>query len=175
MKIADMLLPELDHEAAVTRRLLERVPEGRAGWTPHLRSRTLADLCLHLATLPAWALIVMRQTAFDLSPPDGVPFPRVAFESHAATLSVFDEHVGRARAEIVPASDPELLVTWTLLDAGRPMFTLPRVAALRSFVLNHMIHHRGQLSVYLRLCDVALPPIYGPTGDTAGAGSIREE
>jgi uncharacterized damage-inducible protein DinB len=168
MKIADMLLPELDHEAAVTRLLIEGAPERRASWTPHPRARTLGELCLHLAQLPLWGVRVMQQTTFDLTPPEGTdPFPRPGFVSQQATLATFDEHVTQARALIADASDPEFLVPWILKDAGHVVFTMPRLAVLRSLVLSHLVHHRGQLTVYLRLCDVALPPIYGPTADSA--------
>ncbi len=167
MRIGDMLLPDFDHEMAVTRTLMERAPESRLQWTPHPRSWTLAELCVHLAQLPLWGVMVIRQTAFDLHPVDGTPLPRPRFESHAATLRTFDEHVAQARHEINGAADEVLLARWTLQDAGRTVFTMPRLSVIRSFVLSHMIHHRGQLSVYLRLCDVPLPAIYGPTADSA--------
>jgi uncharacterized damage-inducible protein DinB len=165
VQIADMLLPEFDHESAVTRLLIERAPESRLSWTPHLKSRTLGDLCLHLAQLPRWAIIVMQEAAFDLNPVDAPPHPPPRFESQAATLRIFDDHVTQGRQALAGAAEAEFLARWTLREAGRTVFTMPRVSVVRSFVLNHMIHHRGQLSVYLRLCDVPLPPIYGPTAD----------
>jgi uncharacterized damage-inducible protein DinB len=167
MTIADMLLPELDHEAAVTRLLIERAPVERLSWTPHPKSWALGDLCRHLAWLPFWAVTVMQEPTFDLHPVDGTTVPRPQLDTHSAILQGFDEHVARARGAIARASDPEFLVRWTLLDAGHAVFTMPRVAVLRSLVFSHMIHHRGQLSVYLRLCDVPLPPIYGPTADSS--------
>lgn len=172
MKIAEMLLPEFDHETGVTRLLIQGAPESRVSWTPHPKARTLGELCLHLAQLPLWGVRVMQLTTFDLTPPDGTdPFPRSPFVSPQATLATFDEQAARARAAIASASDPEFLVPWILKDGGHVVFTMPRLAVLRSLVLSHMVHHRGQLSVYLRLCDVALPPIYGPTADTiAGVG-----
>ena len=171
MKIAEMLLPEFDHETAVTRLLIQTAPEPRMSWGPHPRARTLGELCLHLASLPLWGVRVMQLTTFDLTPPDGIdPFPRHSFASKQATIAAFDDHAAQARAVIADASDPEFLVPWILKDAGHVVFTMPRLAVLRSLVLSHMVHHRGQLTVYLRLCDVALPPIYGPSADTAGAG-----
>ena len=168
MKIAEMLLPEFDHETAVTRLLVQGAPESRVSWTPHPRARTLGELCLHLAQLPRWGVRVMQLTTFDLTPPDGTdPFPGPSFVSQQATLATLDEHVAQARAVIAGASDPEFLVAWSLKDAGHVVFTMPRLAVLRSLVLSHMVHHRGQLSVYLRLCDVTVPPIYGPTADSA--------
>ncbi len=169
MQISDMVLPEFDHETAVTRLLIERAPESRLSWAPHPRSRTLGDLCLHLAELPLWGVTVMQQTAYDLSPPDALearPQPRP--EPQGAALQRFDEHVGQARAAITGATDADFLARWTLQQAGRTLFTMPRVSVFRSLVLGHLIHHRGQLSVYLRLCDVQLPVIYGPTADTPG-------
>ena len=162
-----MLLPDFDHEMAVTRTLMERAPESRLQWTPHPRSWTLAELCVHLAHLPLWGVMVIRQSAFDLHPVDGTPLPRPRFESHAATLRTFDEHVAQARHDISGAADR---CCWPGGPCRMPdarSFTMPRLSVIRSFVLSHMIHHRGQLSVYLRLCEVPLPAIYGPTADSA--------
>jgi uncharacterized damage-inducible protein DinB len=168
VQILDMVLPEFDRETSVTRLLIERAPESRLSWAPHPRSRTLGGLCLHLAELPRWAVTVMQQTAYDLNPLEGGARPQTQFESQRATLQRFDEHVVEARAAITGASDADFLARWTLQQAGRTLFTMPRVAVLRSLVLGHLIHHRGQLSVYLRLCDVSLPPVYGPTADNPG-------
>jgi uncharacterized damage-inducible protein DinB len=167
VQIADMVLPEFDHETAVTRLLIQRAQESRFSWAPHPRSRTLGNLCLHLAELPLWGVTVMQQTAYDLTPPDVEARPQPQPESQRATLQQFDEHVRQARAAITGASDADFLARWTLQQAGRTLFTMPRVSVLRSLVLGHLIHHRGQLSVYLRLCDVPLPAIYGPTADTS--------
>lgn len=166
MTIAGSLLPEFDREMAVTRQLLERVPEGKAGWKPHQKSFSLGDLSLHLATLPTWALSTLEQTEFDINPPGGSGFTPPKYESVAATLKAFDENAKATRAAIAGASDGEMMVSWTFKNAGQTVFSMPRVAVLRSFVMNHLIHHRGQLSVYLRLQDVPLPPIYGPTADS---------
>ena len=165
MQIADMVLPEFDHETAVARLLMERAPEPRLSWAPHPKSRTLGALCLHLAELPLWGVTVMRQTAYDLNPPDAAPRPQAGSESPLAAIQRFDDHVRQARGAISGASDADFLARWTLQQAGRTLFTMPRVSALRSLVLGHLIHHRGQLSVYLRLCEVPLPAIYGPTAD----------
>jgi uncharacterized damage-inducible protein DinB len=110
----------------------------------------------------------MQQTAYDLGPPGMEDLPKPPPESHGPTLQRFDEHVAQARAAIVAATDADLLTRWTLQQAGRTLFTMPRVSVLRTLVLGHLIHHRGQLSVYLRLCDVPLPAIYGPTADNRG-------
>lgn len=165
MTIQEMLLPEFDREMGLTRQILERVPEGKDSWKPHQKSFAMGDLSLHLATLPMWVVSTMKQTELDLNPPGGPGFTPPKYESVAATLRSFDEIVKAARAAIAGASDGELMVVWTLKGGGHSIFSMPRVAVLRSFVFNHMIHHRAQLGVYLRLNDVPLPPMYGPTAD----------
>lgn len=165
MPIAESLLPDFDHEMATTRALLELVPAERAAWKPHVKSMSLGDLAMHVARIPGWAQTVMTGTEFDTSPPDIPREAPPAFQSVGHLLKGFDEVVASARAKLAAATDGELMVQWTLKNAGRTVFHTPRVAVLRSFILNHIIHHRGQLSVYLRLCDVPLPAIYGPTAD----------
>jgi uncharacterized damage-inducible protein DinB len=164
MAMKDALLAEYDHEMATTRRLLERVPESALGWKPHDKSMTLGQLSGHIANIPYWGSAILDGTYFDLAAagPDarpGVP------ENVAAVLSDFDAKAGKARSSLAVASDPEMAVPWSLKKADFVIFTMPRASALRSFVMNHIIHHRGQLSVYLRLQDVPLPSIYGPTAD----------
>jgi uncharacterized damage-inducible protein DinB len=110
-------------------------------------------------------LHTLRRDELDLAPPGGPEFTPPRFESPAATLSTFDANVRQGREALAAASDRDLLAPWTLKKGGETLFTLPRVACLRSFVISHGIHHRGQLTVYLRLCDVPLPPVYGPTAD----------
>jgi uncharacterized damage-inducible protein DinB len=166
MAIADSFLAEFDQEMTTTRRVLERVPEAHAKWKPHAKSYSLGDLALHCARLLTWVEITLKQTDFDVNPPGGGPKPPT-FESTAALLATFDQNVKAARAALRSTSDADFMAGWTLKSAGKPLFTLPRVACMRSFVMNHLIHHRGQLSVYLRLRDVALPSIYGPTADEA--------
>jgi uncharacterized damage-inducible protein DinB len=164
--IAESLLPEFDHEMATTRALLERVPDAQAGWKPHEKSMALGQLAIHVATLPYWAIVTLRETELDLNPPGGPGYQMPGFASTAATLQVFDENVKEARQVIASASDAQMTAGWTLKNAGATVFTLPRIGVLRSMVMNHLIHHRGQLSVYLRLHDVPLPAIYGPSADT---------
>ena len=164
MAMKDALLPEFDHEMATTRRLLERVPEAEFAWKPHDKSMALGQLAGHIANLPQWCSATLDSTVFDLDsmPPDRRPqLP----ESRAALIAEFDGKVTRAREQLARTTDPELMTPWTLKKGGHEIFTLPRVSAIRSFVMNHLIHHRGQLSVYLRLRDVPVPPIYGPTAD----------
>ena len=165
MAIKDALLPEYDHEMATTRRLLERVPEHEFGWKPHERSMSLGQLSGHLANLPTWCSAVLDAAFFDLaSAGDDVRTKTPA--SRDALLTEFDTKVAAARAKLASCSDADMHAAWTLKQGGHEVFTLPRISAIRSFVMNHSIHHRGQLSVYLRLKDVPLPAIYGPTADT---------
>lgn len=165
MAIAQSLLPEFDHEMSTTRALLERVPEDRAAWKPHPRSTALGDLAAHLAQLPGMASMVIGQDEVDMNPPGEPGFTPPGFSTTAALLETFDANVARARAAIAGAADEAMGVTWSLKSGGHAIFSMPRVAVLRSFVMNHVIHHRGQLSVYLRLNEVPLPSIYGPTAD----------
>lgn len=164
MAIKDGMLPEFDHEMGTTRRLLERVPEADLAWTPHAKSFPLGHLSSHIANIPNWVGITMDGTELDLADigEDARPRPPA---SVAELLARFDENVKTARAKINDQTDPALLAPWTLKNAGQVMFTMPKVSVLRTFVMNHLIHHRGQLSVYLRLRNVPLPSIYGPTAD----------
>jgi uncharacterized damage-inducible protein DinB len=164
MAIKDALLPEFDHEMATTRRVLARVPEAELGWKPHDKSMTLGQLSGHLANIPLWCSYVLNETVLDLATVGDEARPGVP-ASRAALLEEFDRKVAGARASLAQRSDPEMMTPWTLKQGDHEIFTLPRLSAIRSFVMNHSIHHRGQLSVYLRLKDVPLPPIYGPTAD----------
>jgi uncharacterized damage-inducible protein DinB len=166
MAITDALLPEFDHEMATTRRLLDRVPEARFSWKPHDKSMTLGQLAGHLANIPFWCSATLDAPVLDLDKLPGDPRPK-APASRAALVEEFDKKVSAARSRLAQTTDPELLVPWTLKKGDQELFTMPRIAAIRSFVMNHSIHHRGQLSVYLRLNDVPIPPIYGPTADEA--------
>jgi len=166
--LRDALLPELDQELATTRKLLSLVPEAKTSFRPHPKSFTLGELSLHVANILTWMPKTLQATELDLDPPSGPRFTPPRFESAAATLKMFDETSRAARAALAAASDVDLAVPWTLKKHGQAMFTLPRAACVRSFVMNHLIHHRGQLTVYLRMCDVPLPPVYGPTADLTG-------
>jgi uncharacterized damage-inducible protein DinB len=166
MAIAESILPEFDHETATTRTLLERVPEDRAAWKPHAKSMALGQLAMHIANIPQWAAIALERTEFDTNPTDAARLVTPPFESAPGLLRSYDANVCDARALLARTTDAEFMVQWTLKNGGRTMFSMPRVAVFRSFVLNHAVHHRGQLSVYLRLLDVPIPNIYGPTADT---------
>lgn len=166
MAIAESILPEFDHETGTTRALMERVPEDKAAWKPHPRSMSLGQLAMHIANLPRWTFYTLERTEFDTNPLDGVRPTGPAYESATILLQTYDANVSEARALIARTTDGQFMVQWTLKSGGKSMFSMPRVAVLRSFVLNHAVHHRGQLSVYLRLLDVPIPNIYGPTADT---------
>jgi uncharacterized damage-inducible protein DinB len=163
MTFAESLLPEFDHEMKTTRSLLERVPDDRAGWKPHGRSMSLGQLAIHLASLNRFAVSAVRDDEFDFTSPTTPKFP--TWESSAQTLATFDELRDEARSAIAGVSDAALASVWTLRAGDRVVVAMPKRVILRSLVMNHVIHHRGQLSVYLRLNDVPLPSIYGPTAD----------
>lgn len=167
MAIAASLIPEFDHEAATTRRFLEVVPEDRAGWKPHPKSFSLGDLAVHIANIPHWGALTLESAEFDLIGPDGKPIVSAPFSTGNALLASFDANCLAAREALAAATDDSLMEAWSLKQNGAVIFTLPRVAVLRSMVMNHLVHHRGQLSVYLRLLDVPLPSAYGPSADTA--------
>lgn len=154
-----------DHETSLTRRVLERVPDAAVEFRPHPRSWTLGELALHCANIPLWAALAVERDELDLAPPGGPAFPPPRFESAPATLRHLDASVERARRALAGTSDDHLAQTWTLRHGGHVLFALPRRQVLRSAVLDHGIHHRGQLTVYLRMCDVALPALYGPSAD----------
>jgi uncharacterized damage-inducible protein DinB len=164
MALKDGILPEFDHEMGTTRRLLERVPEADFAWTPHDKSFPLGHLAGHLANIPRWVEVTLDGTSFDVAADSEAARPKPP-GSAAELLATFDANVKKARAKIDEQIDAAFFAPWTLKNAGEEVFTMPKLAVLRSFVMNHMIHHRGQLSVYLRLRNVPLPPIYGPTAD----------
>jgi uncharacterized damage-inducible protein DinB len=165
MAIRDALLHEYDHEMATTRRLLERVPEQHFAWKPHEKSMTLGQLAGHLSNLPYWASAVLGAPFFDLAAGGDMRPKEPA--SREALLTQFDEQVATARKLLANCGDAEMLARWSLRRGAEELFTMPRITALRSFVMNHTIHHRGQLSVYLRMHNVPIPPIYGPSADEA--------
>lgn len=165
MGLSETILPEFDHEMANTRKTLERVPDEKLDWQPHEKSMAMGGLATHLSNLPTWAIYTISQDSLDLAP-DGVPLPPMQpVKSRSELLEVFDSNVAKARAAISAASDEELFKGWTLLHGGKQILTLPKIAVLRSFVMNHNIHHRAQLGVYLRLNDIPVPSIYGPSAD----------
>lgn len=164
MRQGEMLLPEFDHEMAGTRKVLARVPFERAEWTPHPKSFTLGRLANHIGRIPNWGFVAMTESEFDFANPAPVAPPAA---TTADLLALFDEKVAAARAEIAAASDVAMAEPWTLRNGEHVLFTLPRAVVLRNLVFNHAVHHRGQLTVYLRLLDVPIPGLYGPSADEA--------
>jgi uncharacterized damage-inducible protein DinB len=164
MAITDALLPEFDHEMGTTRRLFERVPAADFPWAPHAKSYTLGQLVTHIANIPNWARLTCETSEFDAAAAGGAVRPAVP-GTVAELLKRFDGNVAAARARLVEQTDASLAAPWTLKQGAHPIFTMPKSAVLRGFVLNHLVHHRGQLTVYLRLRDVPLPSVYGPTAD----------
>jgi uncharacterized damage-inducible protein DinB len=162
MRISDSLLPEFDHEMATTRKTLERIPEDKLSWAPHQKSMSLGRLAGHVAELPNFATMTMKTESIDLASGGYQPLTAT---SQKQVLDAFDKAATDARAAIAAANNEEMMQSWTLLYGGKTIFAMPRVAALRAMMMSHMIHHRGQLSVYLRLNNVPVPSIYGPSAD----------
>jgi uncharacterized damage-inducible protein DinB len=170
MAIAEALLPEFDQEAAGVRRTLERVPADKFEWRPHEKSGTMIWLAGHLANLPQWAVLTMAADELDLAPGgESMPLPPTP-TSVEDLVATFDRHAAAARAALAAASDADFMKSWSLLNNGTVLMTLPKAAVIRSFVMNHLIHHRAQLGVYLRMNDVPVPSIYGPSADEAPPG-----
>lgn len=161
MALNEPLLPEFDQEAASTRLLLERVPVQDADWKPHPKSMALGALAVHVANLAAWLGMTLTSTELDIA----VSPPPAPFTTVEALLAAFDKNVAASRAALARADDADFAVPWSLKSGDQVHFTLPRAVIVRSFILSHLIHHRAQLGVYLRLRDVPLPPCYGPTAD----------
>lgn len=161
MSIAQQLLGEFDQEMAITRKMLDRYPEGKVEWRPHEKSMTLGRLAGHVAEVPWWATETMRLETMEMDP----NYKPVFATSREQVLKYFEENVKIARAAIARASDEDMKKDWSFVMEGKAVFTMPRIAVLRSFVMNHLIHHRGQLTVYYRLNGVPVPAIYGPSAD----------
>ncbi len=161
MLIRDLLLPEFDAEMANTRKVLERVPEDKLSFQPHPKSFTLGKLATHVATLPTFTSVTLGTDALDVA--GFTPPPNAT--SRAGLLAQFDKLRDEARAALAKTDDAAFLAPWSLRNGAQVIFTMNRLAVLRSFAMNHLIHHRAQLTVYLRLLDVPLPGLYGPSAD----------
>jgi uncharacterized damage-inducible protein DinB len=163
MPFSQMLLPEFDNEMKNTRKLLEVFPEGDNDYKPHEKSMSLGRLASHVAELPSWAIMTLDREVLVL---DGSFKPYIA-GSRAELLELFDKNVTAAREKIAAASDEDWQKMWALRFKDKDVMSMPRAAVMRSVVMNHMIHHRAQLGVYLRLKNVAIPGMYGPSADEA--------
>jgi uncharacterized damage-inducible protein DinB len=161
MGLVDHLLPEFDHEMATTRKLLQRVPEDRLSWKPHVKSYSLGQLAQHVANIPYWGQLTLEYSELD---PSVFP-PPADLGSRAAILQLFEDRVAGTRKALLGKTDGELMAPWSLKQGDHTVFTMPKATVWRSFVMNHLVHHRGQLSVYLRQQDVPLPSMYGPSAD----------
>jgi len=159
MAIKDALIPEFDTEMATTRRVIERVPTAKGEWKPHPKSFSLGHLTQLVATMPGWITNAVTQTSLDLG-----GYPGYSYQSTEDLLKAFDRHVKEARNAIAAATDPDFKVVWSLKRGDHVFFSAPRADIVRQ-TINHLVHHRGQLTVYLRLIDIPVPSIYGPTAD----------
>ena len=150
---------------AGTEAMLAAVPEDQLDWRPHPKSWTLGELATHLANLPNWTMATLSVSEFDISPADGGPPPMAALASGAEIVAALQTSAAAARSAIEGCSDGDLESPWTMLVGGEARFTLPKGVVLRTFIMDHMIHHRAQLGVYLRMLDVPVPQLFGPTAD----------
>ena len=162
MNLIDPVLAELAHEAATTRRLLDRVPERHLAWKPHEKSMTLGRLATHIAEIPGWVGSIVETDEFDIGAGGYVP-PTI--DRVPEIVAMFDRNVAAATETLKRLSNDRLLAKWQLKKKGQLVVEMPRMGMIRTLLMNHLIHHRGQLSVYLRLQNVPLPSIYGPTAD----------
>ena len=161
MSIAQSILPEFDQEMANTRKVLERVPEDKFSYKPDPKSMTMGRLAAHVAEMPTWGSMTMRMDSLDLAG----PFTPFTPSNRAELLAGFDKNISDVRAAIAAASDEAFMQPWSLKRGDQVLFTMPRTAVIRSMVMNHIIHHRAQLTVYLRLNGVPVPGMYGPSAD----------
>jgi len=161
-RLATAFLAELDNEAKVTRECLSRVPLDKSDWKPHEKSMPMGRLAVHCAEMFGWTKETLTQDVLDFATADMTPFEPKTTEE---LLAFFDDHIEKAKEILGHTSDETFLTDWTMRNGEQVYFTMPKVAVMRTFVLNHIIHHRGQLSVYLRLNDIPVPSIYGPSAD----------
>jgi uncharacterized damage-inducible protein DinB len=165
MRIAETLLPEFDEEMKGTRKVLARLPEERFDWQPHPKSMSLGRLANHVVDMVGWGAMVLRETELDLAPEGAPAWELPNHTTRETLLAAFDANVAETRAALAAAADAEFGVPWALRAGAQVYFTLPRAVVLRSMVFNHLVHHRAQLTVYLRLLDVPVPGLYGPSAD----------
>ena len=167
MSIVQGFLREVDMEVATTRKVLERVPEHKLDYLPHEKSMTMGRLASHVAEVMSWAPAIVGQDSLDIAPVDGEPYSPPEHDSLEGILNALEASADAARSALEKADDSTMMDLWSLKRAGETIFTAPRVGVIRSMIFNHLIHHRAQLGVYLRLNDVPVPSTYGPTADEA--------
>jgi uncharacterized damage-inducible protein DinB len=162
--ITQGLMKELEHEGAQTKRILERVPMDFFTWKPHEKSREIGALALHVAQTPAWASRIVSTPEININTMvRETPDIKTAYD----LVLISENAVQQAIKDLQKATDEDMMAMWTLKKGEHTFFSLPRVAAIRAIAINHLIHHRGQLTVYLRLLDIPVPGIYGPSADEA--------
>jgi uncharacterized damage-inducible protein DinB len=172
MAIRDLLLPEFDQEMANTRKMLEAAPEQRFDYQPHIKSWKLNRLAGHIAELPNWATYTMKVDVLELEAGQYPPFEPATSKQ---LLDQFDKYAREAHLAIAVATDEQLSRLWTMKWEGKTVITMPRINVVRSMVLNHLIHHRAHLGMYLRLLDVAVPGMYGPSADEKSPFEVRDK
>jgi uncharacterized damage-inducible protein DinB len=164
MKMNELLMAQLETEVPITRRVLERVPEGRDNWKPHDKSMPLGKLATLVASMPSWVVTMVNQDELELNPPGGSSYRPQELRSKREWVEALEGHASKARESLAKTTDEHLMKKWRLLVGGRVVGEDPRYRAILT-TFNHLAHHRGQLTVYLRLNNVAVPPVYGPTAD----------
>jgi uncharacterized damage-inducible protein DinB len=165
MSYAETTLLEFDHEMANTRKVLERIPEDKLDWKPHPKSHTIGWNANHIADLPNWLVETLTKPALDIAPLGGKPYEGPKHSSRQQILNTFDKNVAAARSALATVKDEDMGKMWSLQQGGHTIFTMPRAAVVRSMVISHLIHHRAHLCCYLRMNDVPVPGMYGPSGD----------
>ena len=165
MAIAESILPEFAMEMAGTRRVLERVPDDKLDWKAHSKSNTIGWVASHLAEIVGWVEGTLTQDSWDINPEGGEPYRTSELNSRRQVLDLFDANVVAASKRIAATVDEDFGKSWSLLSGGQSLITMPKLGVIRTWVLNHSIHHRAHLCVYLRLNDIAVPALYGPSGD----------
>ena len=168
MTIAESILPELEIEMAGTRKVLERVPDDKLDWKAHEKSNTIGWVACHLAEIPGWVEGTLTADTWDINPEGGEPYQSPQLNSRQEILDLFDANVAAAKARLQATPDAEFAKSWSLLSGGETLFTIPKLGVIRTWVLNHTIHHRAHLCVYLRLNDIPVPALYGPSADEQG-------
>src|ERR1035437_2723986 len=160
MRISDTLLPEFDIEMATTRKCLARIPDDKFSFKPHPKSFDMGGLAVHIATMLDWGAMTIQTDNFDYAPVGGAPYVPPVAKTNADQLAMFDSASAKFRAALAAAENDAMMAPWSLLAGGKTLFTMPRVAVLRGMIFNHVVHPRGHLCVYLRMCDIPVPATY---------------
>ncbi len=168
MTIAESILPEFEMEMANTRKVLDRIPDDKLDWKAHEKSLSIGSVGSHLASIPGWVEMTLTQDVLDVNPKGGEPYQPPKCDSRQEILDLFDANVAAAKKTIAATPDEEFGKSWSLLSGGEALLTMPKLGVIRTYVLNHTIHHRGHLCVYLRLNDIPVPGLYGPSADDKG-------